>query len=125
MRSINILNLETDEQRREYRAIRDTLQNAVAALEEQYSEDRAENRTPPHTVKSYIEKYGRETAETVIATLVNRSAWDGRISERNAKWAAACETAWDSDSAYRMSIYTNKIHMAHLDQLADAMRKTA
>ena len=125
MQNISNIPMETDEQRAAYRALRDDLRLALEALENQYSEDLRAGNTPSNTIHAYLMMVGADMARSVIATLVNQSAWDGRISDRNAAWAAGIENAWDADSANRMSIYTNRIHMAHLDQMADAMRKAA
>lgn len=77
--------------------------------------------TPLETVAAYVEAVGYEPAVEVIASLVNRSAWDGRISRRSAQWASSQENAWDEDASCRLGIYCNRIHTAHLDQIAEAM----
>lgn len=105
----------------EYRAYREELREAVSLLEATYTETRDE--TPTDTVKKYMALAGSELAQIAVATLVNRHAWDGRISRRSAEWAAGIAGSWDEDAACRMGIYTNKIHLAHLDQIAQAMRK--
>lgn len=70
-----------------------------------------------------MEAVGYEAAVEIIASLVNRSAWDGRISRRSAEWANAQENSWDEEACSSLSLYTNRIHMAHLDQIAAAMMK--
>ena len=63
----------------EYRATR----AAVDTLESIYGE--TIHATPAVTVKEYVSRVGYDMAVSVIATLVNRSAWDGRISRRAAQ----------------------------------------
>ena len=66
---------------------------------------------------------GRGLADTVLASLINRSAWDGRIDKRVAEWAAAIPEAWDEEAAVKLGLYTSRIHMAHLNQIGNAARK--
>lgn len=106
----------------EYRACREKLREAVSLLEATYSETR--DTTPAETVKQYMDLAGPDLARSAVATLVNRHAWDGRISSRSAEWAAGIADSWDEDAACRMGIYTS-IHLAHLEQIAQAMRKEA
>ena len=105
----------------EYRAEREKLLETVSTLEAIYSDTR--ELTPAETVARFKETVGAELAQIAVATLINRSAWDGRISRRSAAWAESITGAWDEEAAQRMGIYTNKIHMAHLEQIAQEMRK--
>ena len=70
---------------------------------------------------AFVEAVGYEAAVEIVASLVNRSAWDGRISRRCAEWANTQENAWDEEARSRLSIYTDRIHMVHLDQIAAAL----
>ena len=79
--------------------------------------------TPAETVNAFVKAVGYDAAAAVIATLINRSAWDGRISRIRSAWAASIEDAFDEDAAVDQYIYTNRIHMAHLDQIGAAFMK--
>lgn len=78
---------------------------------------------PSDTVDRFIAAVGIDMAKAVVGTLVNRSAWDGRISKRAADWAAAIPDIFDEDTATCHYFSTNRIHMAHLDQIACVMMK--
>lgn len=105
----------------DYRAVREELRETVSTLEAIYSE--TIELTPADTVARFKEAVGEELAQTAIATLVNKSAWDGRISQKSKTWAEGIAGAWDEEAAQRMGIYTNRIHMSHLDQIAREMTK--
>lgn len=79
--------------------------------------------TPEATIALFIEMAEQALAVEVIASMVNQAAWDGRISRRNAEWAANIPQAWDAESAFHLHMYADRIglHKAHLNQLASAM----
>ena len=64
-----------------------------------------------------------EAEETVIATLVNLSAHDGRISNENKKWAS--KVGYNDADALRIGLIGDEIHRAHLNQLASAIQVRA
>lgn len=101
---------------------RRTLSENLETLDRIQSEDYINGRTPAETVASFVEAVGYDAALVVIASLVNRSAWDGRIDSRNAAWAASVSESFDEQTARDLDLYT-KMHMTHLDQIADQMRK--
>ena len=103
--------------------LRDEIRADVKTLETIYGESVSAGQPPRETVRILIEKIGFSRASAAVGTLVNHYAWDGRIGRKNAAWAAGLENAWDEETASHMGVYTNRIHMAHLDQIADAMRK--
>lgn len=94
--------------------------DAVKALDEIQSNDRFADETPEHTVKAFVDRVGLDLARFVIASLVNRSAWDGRIGSSVAAWAETVDGSLDEEAAREASIYTT-MHMAHLNQVAEAM----
>ena len=94
----------------------------VQTLERIQSKDYADRKTPDDTVAAFVKAVGYENAAATIATLINRSAWDGRISWRNAEWAKTIGNALDEKAALDCDIYADGIHMTHLDQIADKMR---
>ncbi len=74
--------------------------------------------TPEETVAAFVEGYGYENAVAVIATMVDIDNWDGRFSEENIDWAHTHAMAYDLARDFT----TSRIHRAHLNQIADAMR---
>ena len=78
--------------------------------------------SPAGTVSAFVDAVGHDAAAAVIASLVDRHNADGRISPRNVAWARTIPAAWDRDAMVKFSLYS-KIHLAHLDQIADEMRK--
>lgn len=73
---------------------------------------------PEDTIQACYDRIGKAKTDDIIASLVNFSAWDGRISRAAKEWAAQVPGAYDEAAAARAQLYTNRIHMAHLDQLA-------
>lgn len=80
---------------------------------------RADDETPAQTVERFERRVGVERATNTIATLVNQNASDGRLSRYNRSWASEQSGALRSNET-RIS---TSLHMAHLNQVADAMRK--
>lgn len=75
----------------------------------------------PMTVQKLCDDLGRLKASAIVATLVNRYDYDGRISRTAKTWAQKgkyADYSYDSDAADEMGIYTNRVHIAHLDQIA-------
>lgn len=91
---------------------------AVRYIEAAYSERRAES--PSETVTECAAHIGKHLFTAALATLVNRYAWDGRIDRRVAQWAENVSGALDEQEAVRRGIYSGKIHIAHLNQIARA-----
>ena len=89
-----------------------------ASLNDIYN-SRADDETPEQTVARFERMVGVERATNTIATLVNQNASDGRISRYNRSWASEQSGALRSNET-RVS---TSLHMAHLNQVADAMRK--
>ena len=106
-----------------YFMLRTRLKEDIGFLEELVAHDVSEHISPETTVAAFLEKVGQLRAEVVIASLVNNCSWDGRISKANVTWAAEQDEAFDESAMNTMSIYSDKIHRAHLDQIADAMRR--
>lgn len=103
--------------------IKKTMQDDVKTLETIYGNNVGMySARPDETIREYVQAVGYGRACSAVASLVNRSAWDGRIDKRNAAWAASVAGSLDEECCQHFSIYTNRIHMAHLNQLADALR---
>lgn len=101
-----------------------SMRERIAMLDEIQREDVTAGNTPRHTWETYVAKLGESAALHTIASLINECAWDGRISQRNANWAADFVAAFDEECMRKMSAFT-KMHMAHLDQIADEARKAS
>lgn len=121
MKTMNDLDAIISRSVDDYRTLCADMRSAVKTLETIYSDTR--EMTPDDTVSAFVTAIGWNKAASVISTLVNRSSWDGRISRQAAHWAEEQADCWSSDCAERMWLYTNRIHMAHLDQIAGAMIK--
>lgn len=83
------------------------------------------NSKPSDTVAALVDALGYDPAVVTVAELVNTVGdWDLRISDRNREWAGNVTEAASRDELREMGIYTpSAIHPAHIDQIADAMRK--
>ena len=104
--------------------IKKTMQDDVKTLETIYGNNVGMySARPDETISEYVQAVGYGRACAAVASLVNRSAWDGRIDKRNAAWAVSVAGALDEECCEHFSIYTNRIHMGHLNQLADVLRK--
>ena len=101
----------------EYRSIHGDLK----LLEEAYGETCTQK--PSDTIKLCYDRIGEARTKTVIASLISYHGWDGRISAHAKRWATTIADAFDTPAAERISFYTNRIHMAHLDQLACELAK--
>ena len=123
MKTIETINTLCQKDASLYRAHRNELLANIQTLDECVSEARDNNESVRNAAKSFIAKVGTFAAKVTVASLVNRSAWDGRISSANANWAKAVEESWDEDAMVRMGAYC-KMHMAHLDQTADYIRRS-
>ena len=102
-------------------AIRNELRADIKALETAYKEH--VEGSPAETVAAFVAAVGYNRAAVALATVVNYTAWDGRISRNVAAWAAALPEAWDEETAQHLGLYTD-IHRAHLDQIAREFMKT-
>ena len=128
MKNVNTIHEQVTTNREQWFQYRRTLEANLSTLEALYAaqydaESPLYHSTPAQTVAAFVESVGYEAAVEIVASLVNRSAWDGRISRRCAEWANTQENSWDEEACSRLSIYTNRIHTAHLDQIAAAMMK--
>ncbi len=95
----------------------------IAALDEIQSADISNNRGPDKTYAEFESRFGKGIAQHTIACLVNQSAWDGRISPRNAEWAKSVPGSFDEQTmTFEIGEYT-KMHKCHLDQIANAARR--
>lgn len=102
--------------------IRNQMKADLKILKEIYRENIED--TPQKTVSLFIEQVGKERATDLIATLINRHGWDGRISRRLIPWANNIKNSFDEEAALHMNIYCDDvIHLAHLDQIARAFVK--
>lgn len=128
MKNVNTITEQVTANREQWFKYRHTLEANLSTLEALYAaqydaESPLYHSTPAQTVAAFVESVGYEAAVEIVASLVNRSAWDGRISRRCAEWANAQENSWDEEACSRLSLYSDRIHKAHLDQIADAMMK--
>lgn len=118
----------------DYREARDEWHEDLAGLETVYNETRDQSVADSvaamvrDNYDRFFSRYGfhctmegaADGLADLVASLVNRSAWDGRISPAVKAWAESREYAADQELADKMGLYT-KLHMAHLNQIAAAL----
>lgn len=110
------------ENRNDYFAFRDRKISNVRMLESIYA-DTLGGGKPSDVIGAFVDYVGLQEAVETVATLVNRHSWDGRISYWVKSWAEKQPNAWDEESAEKMHIGTDRIHMVHLNQLAEEIMK--
>lgn len=123
MKTIETINTLCQQDASLYRAKRDYLLSNIKTLDSIVRDAIDNGGKVRDAVKEFVKQVGSDAAVQTVASLVNRSAWDGRISSANANWAKAVEESWDEDAMVRMGAYC-KMHMAHLDQTADYIRRS-
>lgn len=115
--------------RREALQFKRRLQSNLNLLERLYKKSQYDtesplyNCTPAQTVAAFVEAVGYESSVEIVASLVNYSAWDGRIFPSVKEWANTQENSWDEEASGRLGLYSERIHIAHLNQIAEAMMK--
>ena len=95
--------------------------NAVEALDRIQTADLIAEETPAHTVTLFVNEVGEDLARFVIASLINASAWDGRIYSNVAEWAKG-QHSLDEEATQDAMLYS-RMHKAHLNQIGQAMMK--
>lgn len=120
--------------REEYRQACREMREDLDGMERVYNatRDRSVSESVAEIVRDYNDRfYGRygfrgsmegaaDAVRDMVASLVNRSAWDGRLSRRVVAWAASREYAVSADLAVEMGIQTG-IHLANLNQIAQCL----
>ena len=112
--------MSSNENIREYfNAIR----NRRKALLDAYSNTREDS--PNKTVAELVDSIGRDEARLAVAELVNVvGEWDRRVCIKNRGWALTVEGAETGEEQNKHGIYLpSSPHPAHIDQIADEMRK--
>ena len=122
MKTVNDYRKMFEEDRKAARETAESWRDAVQALANQQTVDNLDGETPAHTVKCFVAQVGEDLARFVIASLINQSAWDGRIDRNVKEWAENVNEALDEEAANAAKLYTN-MHQAHLNQVAEAMMK--
>lgn len=120
MKTINYVNAMINANLEGYRTTRKNLAAARDTLVTLYKE--TSTGKPADTVKAFVSAVGYDLAAVVIASMVNHAAWDGRIFESVKTWAASVENSYNEEAAYKLGLYSDSIHKAHLNQLGEAMR---
>ncbi len=122
MKTIEELRNICKENRDEYRNMVKEMRNMIKVFDTTIREAVDNRQTVRDSVKAFVKQVGKDAATVTVASLINRFAWDGRISSRNAEWAKGIEDAWNEDAMVDCGCYCDS-HMSHLDQFADYMRK--
>ena len=107
----------------EYRNAVHTYRAAIDTLEQITSAHIADRKTPAETVSEWVSAVGYDVATVALSSWINSVGdWDARVSLSNRTWAVRVTESFDGSSAIDLCIYSDRIHRAHLDQLADAFR---
>lgn len=109
-----------DEARARLRAYNQQMRSDADRLDEIYA-NRRDNETPAQTIEKFVKSVGEERAVNTVATIVNYNAFDGRIGRINRSWAS--EQSGALKASENRGVTNTRMHMAHLDQVADAMRR--
>ena len=100
---------------------RKELEKTVEALEAAHADTLNNSNNPHDTARQFIRSVGAETASKCVAAMVRRLTWDGRISRAAREWAEGVNLS--DEWAQRVGeVYSDRIHAAHLSQIAEAMQ---
>ena len=110
------LNLTRSEKQR-YKALRQTLIDS-------HLDAREISNRPSTACALLIDRAGFEDAKQIVALMIFcKGGWDTRISDRNREWADEIEPFAEEIATEAMLFYPAEIHPAHLDMIADYLRK--
>lgn len=97
-------------------------QNAIRELIGIYEETR--ETTPHNTAEKIISAMGTVKAGEAMAVLIKDCSWDGRISQENrCYWQKVKSWEKESESEFLGVSAIDRLHRAHLDQIAADLRK--
>lgn len=97
---------------------------ALQQLVEIHLDTRAASDKPSDTAALLADRLGFYGAAEAVALAIHcKGNWDGRISDRNRRWADEVLPLGDEICRDAEIYYPSEIHPAHLDMIADAMRK--
>lgn len=100
---------------------RKDLEKTVETLEAVHADTLQNSNNPHDTARQFIRSVGAETASQCVAAMVRRLTWDGRISRAAREWAEGVNLS--DEWAQRVGeVYSDRIHAAHLSQIAEAMQ---
>lgn len=118
----------------DFRKVRDEAKSDLSAMEtvfDQTRDQRVSDSVAAMVRDCYERFYNRygfhctmgsaaDNVRDLVASLVNRSSWDGRISPAVKAWAEGREKSVDEETANKMGLYT-RLHMVHLNQIAERL----
>lgn len=100
---------------------RKDLEKTVETLEAVHADTLNNSNNPHDTARRFIRAVGADTASQCVAAMVRRLTWDGRISRAAREWAEGVNLS--DEWAQRVGeVYSDRIHAAHLSQIAEAMQ---
>lgn len=106
-----------------YRMVRDTFTRWLKTLHQIHKE--TERLTPKDTANALTKAIGRHEAEVLVGSIVLLKAWDARIDQCAIGWAESLDGVCDASAADMLGLSACKIHLAHLNQIAHALRTHA
>lgn len=98
---------------------RRVLRDRIRKLEDIHVDVRMTTNNPDDAIENLLKVFSEYDLCELVAAMVQRYYWDGRISGRNIEWA----NTWTFPTTVTENAGTNKIHMCHLDAIATRVRK--
>ncbi|MBR5291726.1 MAG: DUF3849 domain-containing protein [Clostridia bacterium] len=96
----------------------------IETLVDIHAEIRSTSNKPSDTAALLVDRLGKASAHEIVAIAVHlKGQFDGRISAANRRWADEIYPFADELDKQCLIYYPSEIHPAHLDMIADAMRK--
>lgn len=102
-----------------YRSFRSACADQLQALHRAHK--MTQDSGPKATAEVLAHEIGRSEANALLASLVNYAAHDGRYDPSVREWSEGLDSANDAEAADMLGLYTDKIHPAHLNQIAHAL----
>lgn len=84
--------------------------------------DETRDTTPKNTVEKIVASMGTVKAGEAMAAMIKDCSWDGRISRENREYWQKVKS-WNKESDDLGVAGINRLHRAHLDQIAEELRK--
>lgn len=96
-------------------------QTAIRDIIRIYEQTR--DTTPQNTAKNIIDELGTAKAREAMAVLIKNCSYDGRISPQSKDYWTAVPSWEKAENEWLGVSEVDKIHRAHLNQIAEAMSK--
>lgn len=96
----------------------------IETLVDIHAEIRSTSNKPSETASLLVDRLGKESAHEIVAITIHlKGRFDGRISAANRRWADEIYPFADELDKQCLIYYPSEVHPAHLDMIADALRR--